>query len=450
MSTGAFTLADVDKPKGQFTAADLDQQPKKEGFWHSFAVTLPGYHEDDPWGALKDFVEGAKTMGKHPIESGKLIYHGVTDPMAATAEAGKARMKQPGIMNKISGAVEYLEGGVPGLGPMLAKAGHQIENNDWAGGLGTTTGAVLPAVLSSPTARQTIANLTGQVVDQLTPSGSAQRLYKSALKPSTTLSAQQTGKIVQAGLENKIPVSKAGLEKISNLIDDLNQNIKSTIDAGSAQGKTVNKFAVASRLGDTAQKFSTQVNPTADLNAIAESGSEFLAGQPNEIPASSAQALKQGTYAQLKGRAYGELKSATIESQKALARGLKEELATQFPEIGNLNAKESALIGLDQQMERAVNRISNHQIMGIGTPLAAAGAKAVTGSSALAAVTGIMKAIFDDPIIKSKLAISLSRGSKGAIPLAAAQNRVAQFVSSLAVPAGAQPFSNQQNERPAE
>src|SRR5262249_35501275 len=143
VSTGAFTLADVDKPKGQFTAADLDSKdaPSKEGFWHSFAVMLPGYHEDDPWGALKDFVEGAKTMGKHPIESGKVLYQGVTDPMAATAESGLERMKKPGVMNKLAGAVEYLEGGIPGLGPALAKAGHQFENGDIAGGTGTTLGA---------------------------------------------------------------------------------------------------------------------------------------------------------------------------------------------------------------------------------------------------------------------------------------------------------------------
>jgi len=61
-------------------------------------------------------------------------------------------------------------------------------------------------------------------------------------------------------------------------------------------------------LKETANKFKTQVNPTADLQAITESGKEFLKTQPRNIPASDAQALKQGTYRQLKGKAYGELK----------------------------------------------------------------------------------------------------------------------------------------------
>jgi hypothetical protein len=42
-------------------------------------------------------------------------------------------------------------------------------------------------------------------------------------------------------------------------------------------------------------------------------------------------------------KAYGELSSATKESQKALAREIKEELAAQFPEIAGLNAKEAKL-----------------------------------------------------------------------------------------------------------
>ena len=46
-----------------------------------------------------------------------------------------------------------------------------------------------------------------------------------------------------------------------------------------------------------------------------------------EDRAADAQAMKQGTYRALGDKAYGELKGASIEAQKAQARGLKEELA---------------------------------------------------------------------------------------------------------------------------
>ena len=253
------------------------------------------------------------------------------------------------------------------------------------------------------------------------------KLYQSALKPSTTLGAQKTAQIVQTGLDNAIPVSQAGIEKLGSLIDDVNQKIADTIAANPSA--PINKFKVASRLGDTAQKFATQVSPTSDLNAISDVGNDFLATQPGNIPASQAQALKQGTYQQLAGRSYGELKGATIEAQKALARGLKEELVTQFPELGDLNAQDSKFLQLDPILERAVSRIGNHQLLGIGTPIAGGAAKAVTGSNAVAATVGALKAVVDNPAIKSRLAIAIS---KSGVPMAQASARVAAYSAALA------------------
>jgi hypothetical protein len=70
------------------------------------------------------------------------------------------------------------------------------------------------------------------------------------------------------------------------------------------------------------------------------------------------------------------------------ARGLKEELAVQFPELKQLNARGSQLFDLQPVLEKAVNRIGNHQLIGVGTPIVTGAAKALTGSSKLAAVTG--------------------------------------------------------------
>ena len=145
--------------------------------------------------------------------------------------------------------------------------------------------------------------------------------------------------------------------------------------------------------------------------AVSRAGNEFLRSQPTDIPVQQAQEMKQGTYQQLRN-SYGQLSSATVESQKALARGLKEELQQQFPQIQNLNAQEGKLIDLDSALDRAVTRISNHQLMGIGSPLAAAGAGAATGSPPMALASGVFKAILDDPVVKSKLAIAQNRGSK--------------------------------------
>jgi hypothetical protein len=135
--------------------------PQGEGFGKSFGATLPGYHEDDPFGAFKDLWSGAKEMLAHPLVSTSLIGHGIVDPMQETYEAGTKRFAQPGAGNKIAGAAEWLESGIPMLGPMLAKAGHQFESGDVGGGLGTTAGAALPML--APSAMEGAARIPGKV-----------------------------------------------------------------------------------------------------------------------------------------------------------------------------------------------------------------------------------------------------------------------------------------------
>jgi hypothetical protein len=322
--------------------------------------------------------------------------------------------------------------------------------NTWKGAL-----SVLPEALGQGVGNVAAGEIGGAATAaaksgaaSLVPKGFPEYLYKTALKPSTKIPQARTDAMIKTALQNDIPVSRGGLEKLGSLIDDLNDKIKTTIDNGAnqlvrgpngtiQQGVTINKFKVASRLGDTTKKFQTQVNPTSDLNAISESGNEFLQNQPNEIPASQAQALKQGTYQQLKSAAYGTLKPAAVEAQKALARGIKEELVNQFPEIKDLNAQDSKLIDLDGVLEKAVNRISNHQVIGIGTPIAAGAAKAVTGSAGIGVVAGVIKGVLDNPVVKSRLAIALSK--KG-VNLGTASSRIAAY--SAALDAGASGAQN--------
>jgi hypothetical protein len=256
---------------------------------------------------------------------------------------------------------------------------------------------------------------------------------------------------VQTGLKNAIPVTQGGMEKLGDLIDDLNSKIKDTI--AQDPNRPIDPNAVATRADIAKAKFANQVNAGGDLAAIEASKNQFLreqgaqpatavspAQQAPPMNATDAQAMKQGTYQVLKGK-YGEQGSASVEAQKALARGLKEEIANQFPEIGKLNADESRLLNLQPILERAVNRISNHQLIGIGTPVAGAAAKAVSGSGSVGAVVGVLKAVLDNPGIKSRLAIAVSKGAK--IPIGQAITRVNAYSSALAAGAGASTFDTQ-------
>lgn len=282
--------------------------------------------------------------------------------------------------------------------------------------------------------------------------------YASALKPSTILPEAQRANIIQTGLQNEIPVSKAGVEKIGDLIDDLNDKIKDTI--ASDPNRPIDPNAVATRADIARARFANQVNASPDLQAIEGVKNQFLAEQgqtPTQaappMGAADAQAMKQGTYRVLAGK-YGEQGSAAVEAQKALARGLKEEIATQFPEIGNLNANESKLLDLQPILERAVNRISNHQAIGIGTPIAGTAVKALTGNTGAGVVATVLKSVLDNPMVKSRLAIAVSKGSN--VPILQAMDRVQAYSSTLGASAASTQASssadnqNQPTAQPAQ
>jgi hypothetical protein len=377
---------------------------------------------------MSDVLSGPAYAVQHPIDSAKLLYNAASQSQQQLIDKAYDYQNRPGLGNKVKGLAYGVYSAIPFAGPTLAHAGEQMESGDMAGGIGTTLGAAAPIVMGEM-GGQLRANVKLPAKLRAGMQGKAADLYQSALKPSNAKNAPNPANLVKTGLDNGIPVSQGGLDKLSSLIDDYNVKIADEVKNSPAM---VNKYKVASRLNDTYDAFKTQVNPTSDINAIADSGNEFLGTQPAQIPAADAQALKVGTYRQLKGKAYtGELKSASIESQKALARGIKEELNQAIPELAGLNAEESRLLGLEPALEKAVNRINNHQAVGIGTPIAAGAAKAVSGSGAVGVVTGVMKAVLDNPNVKSRLATALYRAGRGKFTLPAARARVQGYVGAL-------------------
>lgn len=367
-------------------------------------------------------LQGLANVGKGVNDALAGTYQTIRHPI----DTAKAMLAAPGQLvdqaRQVPGAIRDINRSADPTGTYLKVAGETAGQ-----GGGQAVVAAAPSLLEG--ARLSSGKLP-------------ERMYQSALKPSTTLAPGKVERMVQTGLQEGIPVSESGAEKIGSLIDDLNDKIKTEI--GSGEGVTIDRGRVAARLGDTAKKFSNQVAPQADLKAISDVGKDFLSSQPSEIPAAEAQALKQGTYAQLKGKAYGELKGATIEAQKSLARGIKEELATAFPELKSLNAQEGRLLDLQPILEKAVQRMDNHQMLGMGGPIAGIAGKVATGSSAVGAASMMLKAIVDDPIIKSRLAIALSHS--GGLSLPAAFTRIATYSGALGgVSANSEALSDRAN-----
>jgi hypothetical protein len=237
-----------------------------------------------------------------------------------------------------------------------------------------------PQVVSN--AQQTLSNIGAQIP---TPSkylqGKARDLMQSALKP--TAKQQKTGQAdvaVQTLLENNMNVTKSSVDAMKNKISSLNEQIANKLEPSTG---TVSKVDVVKYLDELRAKKAKQANPAADLAAIDKVSQEFmqynrpLIETPTQaIPVQLAQELKQGTYSGLKGK-YGQLGSTEIEAQKALARGLKEQIAGEVENIGVLNKAESKLLDTLSVTERRIMMDLNKDPISLGwlanNPAATAG-----------------------------------------------------------------------------
>ncbi len=230
-----------------------------------------------------------------------------------------------------------------GAGATVGSAQAGLVNpNDAAAG--AMIGGAAPGVAA-------VAGKAGQFVSDKAKAW-AQSLMQSAIKP--TIKQLRTGEAktaVDVLLKHGINPTEGGVEKLGALIDDTDQALSNAIGNSNA---TVSKQTVLNHLNQTKADFATQVNPLSDMAAIENVGTEF-AQHPqlpsDNIPVQLAQDLKRGTYQVLKGK-YGEAGSASTEAQKALARGLKEEIANAVPEVSPLNAELSDLIKAKNVAER--------------------------------------------------------------------------------------------------
>jgi hypothetical protein len=174
----------------------------------------------------------------------------------------------------------------------------------------------------------------------------AEKSMSSALKPSLPdIVSGDAAKAIQTMLDENIPVTKTGMEKLQAKITDLNNQIKEKI---ASSGETIDGKKLTKYMDELTNKFLNQVNYKKDIKAIRESWNEFihhpLIESIDKIPVQAAQKIKQGTYQRLADKAYGEVGTASTEAQKTEARFLKDKIAEKVPAVAELNKKESELL----------------------------------------------------------------------------------------------------------
>jgi hypothetical protein len=202
-----------------------------------------------------------------------------------------------------------------------------------------------------------------------------ERLMQSALKPtSSQLASGEANTAIQTLLKEDVnptlgkTIFGRGIDVLESKVGDINKQISELIK--NSKG-TVNKSQVVAYLDDLEKRALNNALPAADLQAIQSAKQEFLSHpllrNIEEIPVQLAQKIKVGTYKNLGEKAYGELKSATVESGKTLARGLKDLIGKVEPKVLGLNAESQALYDTLNVAERRALMEANKDIMGIST-----------------------------------------------------------------------------------
>lgn len=290
---------------------------------------LPG-----PQGQGADWVERVQnTLTYKPItEGGKTATEAISYPFRKLSEAADAAGE--GTANLT---------GSPALGAAV-NAGIQA-------GLPMAASRFLPVSPAAETAQ----------------GGVSRWLMQKAVKPSTAdLESGKATRAFQTMLDEGISATPGGMGKAEQLISALNGQVETAIQNSPARVSTIRAMDPLTKL---AQERRMQVNPMDDLNTIRAAGTEFInspvVGRRTDIPVQLAQELKQGTYKAIGNKAYGEMKSTSIEGQKALARGLREEVANAVPEVKPLLARESDLMNVRDVAKGRTLVSGNRDVQGL-------------------------------------------------------------------------------------
>lgn len=239
--------------------------------------------------------------------------------------------------------------------------------------------------------------------------GRASRWYESALKIPPSVPNDIRQKIVQTGIKGQYYPTQNGLARLQGDIESLNHQIANSVDTASQTGGKIDMADVTQRI-DQLKGFYNRLPPDRAkvfTDQLDEIQSQYLSG--GEISQKAAQQMKQTIYT-LHKKHYGELKTLAIEGDKAVARGLKEELVKLNPELASLNAKDSALINLEEVMERAVNRTRNYDVIKLGDTIMSTTGAVLSGPGGAGGLLAARK-LLGAPPVKSALAFALSKAN---------------------------------------
>ena len=396
-------LGDLANKLGPSEAAA--EEPPKKGVWQDY--------DESKWNDVEESAAQPDLSMGQKIVRGALPY--VELPLQAAGAIGG------GIIGSGIGPEGTIAGGALGYG--IAK-GAIDKAKEYAG--------MIQPAKDLPEATNRAAediksglemSLMGEIGGELTSKAlswlanrAAPGLYERVMKFSTVgAKGLDRERAVTEGLKQGYGPNLKSVENLKAAKESLEKQIDGIITEAARNGKTVETSKVLQVLDDFAKYHKNALDPRKLLQEIAEQKKGILEYRGDTMPIDAAHEAKVYLHTQLK-KAYGDMKNFDIEFDKSIARGLRQVIEQQIPEVAALNKQLGDKLNLEKALQQAANRVRNHDMVsltdwiigGMAGGVGALHGGGVEGFGTMLAA-GMLKKIFTSPNVQGKLAIYMSK-----------------------------------------
>ena len=255
------------------------------------------------------------------------------------------------------------------------------------------------------------ANTTMYGASKVIPKTVAPMMYESAAKWSTTLKPEERAAITETALKNQIPLDYSGLGKVQSKLTDLGDKMDSLIINATDKNIKIPATKVLDSLKDVKkQSGGFKIEAAQDIKEINDIEKQFKTYlKQNKITSVTPQQLqefKSDAYKRIDyGRAPEKPSIAKEEAYKGMAGSARESLEGFIPELRAINTQYGSLRELQPNLQKAVGRIENRDLMGLGATAKTGAGGALGGIPG--ALVGFSQSLLDSPKIKGRTALEL-------------------------------------------
>lgn len=400
--------------------------------------------------AAGDFAQGDQVAGNLGLANTALSVPGAAMsaldwlPGAGPAiQKGLSALAQPGV-DAWNAAAPAIRGTMDKVWPNRPRL-FSPEAGSQADELGQNMGGALSSTVAGSVAGEAL----GAVGKLRQPAANA--LSEGAYKVPPTVGARARGDIIETTQKYNVTPSGKGLGRLDAATDNLT-NLQKTIEdnARTSGVAAVPTADVLASLDDVMERWGKGDTPDTFKAVIQRYRDQVASQQKPTLSMDDMISLKQNIQHQLRPlynkamKINPGLRETILEEAKdAVAKDLRSRLEAAIPEYADVNSELHKLIQTRPYVERAVNRISNYDLLNL-RDAAAASAGAWAGGPVAAIGAAVAEKILTHPRVWSAVANKLSNAkpSTGMPPTVPVQQNGPEWLDH---PAG---FQYRQLEEP--